>query len=71
MYIEIRGIPRSIRLDQAKFSDGNQLKIFCTRNNIQNFEVRVNDCCAIGIVENKTVKNDKRIDWHVSKMRNR
>ena len=35
MYIETHGIPRSIRLDQAKCLVGNQVKTFCNKNNIE------------------------------------
>ena len=38
MYIENHGIPRSIRLDQAKCLVGHQVKTFCTRNNIEMIE---------------------------------
>ena len=59
MYIEIRGIPRSIRLDQEKCLDGNQVKTFCTRKNIEITEVPVNDHCAFGILERlfQSIKN--------------
>ena len=51
MYIEIHGIPRSIRLDQAKCLFGNQVKTFCNKNNIDIIEAPVNDHRAIGLVE--------------------
>ena len=35
MYIENHGIPRSIRLDQAKCLVGHQVKTFCTRKQIE------------------------------------
>ena len=59
MYVEFHGIPRSIRLDQAKSLVGNQVKTFCTRNNIQFFEAPVNDPSAIGLVERliQTINN--------------
>ena len=59
MYIEIHGIPRSIRLDQAKCLVGNQVKTFCNKNNIDIIEAPVNDHRAIGLVERliQTIKN--------------
>ena len=58
MYIEIHGIPRSIRLDQAKCLVGDQVKTFCNKNNIDTIEAPVNDHRAIGLVERlvQTVK---------------
>ena len=59
MYIENHGIPRSIRLDQAKCLVGNQVNTFCNKNNIDIIEASVNDHRAIGLIErlNKTIKN--------------
>ena len=59
MYIENHGIPRSIRLDQAKCLFGNQVKTFCNKNNIDIIEAPVNDHRAIGLVERliQTTKN--------------
>ena len=59
MYIETHGIPRSIRLDQAKCLVGNQVKTFCNKNNIEIIEAPVNDHRAIGLVERliQTIKN--------------
>ena len=51
MYIESHGIPRSIRLNQAKCLVGNQEKNFCTKNNIQIIEAPVVDHRAIGSTE--------------------
>ena len=76
MYIETHGIPRSIRLDQAKFLFGNQVKTFCTRNNIQIIEAPFNDNFVIGLVEGliqtinnrlASIKEEKSIDneFHV------
>ena len=58
-YIEIPGIPRSIRLDQAKGLVGNQVKTFCNKNNIDIIEAPKNDHRAIGLVERliQTIKN--------------
>ena len=59
MYIENHGIPRSIRLDQAKCLIGNQVKTFCNKNNIYIIEAPVNDHLAIGLVETliQTIRN--------------
>ena len=59
MYIEIHGIPRSTRSDQAKCLVGNQVKTFCNKNNIDIVEAPVNDHRAIGLVERpiQTIKN--------------
>ena len=59
MYFEIHGIPRSMRLDQAKCLVGNQVKTFCNKNNIDIIEATVNDHRAIGLVERliQTIKN--------------
>ena len=59
MYIENHGIPRSIRLDQAKCLVGNQVKTFCNKINIDIIEAPVNDHRAIGLVERliQTIKN--------------
>ena len=66
MYIETHGIPRSIRLDQAKCLIGYQVKTFCNKNNIEIIEAPVNDHRAIGLVERLI----QTIDSHVSKKRN-
>ena len=59
MYFENHGIPRSIRLDQAKCLVGNQVKIFCNKNNIDIIEAPVNYYRAIGLVDRliQTIKN--------------
>ena len=41
MYIENHGIPRSIRLDQAKCLVDNQVETFCNKNNIEIIEAPV------------------------------
>ena len=58
-YIETHGIPRSIRLDQAKCLIGRQVKTFCNKNNIEIIEAPVNDHRAIGLMERliQTIKN--------------
>ena len=52
-------IPRSIRLDQARCQTGNQIKAFCSQNNIQLIEAPIHDHRAIGLVESlfQTIKN--------------
>ena len=59
MYFETHGIPRPIRLDQAKCLVGNQVKTFGNKNNIDIIEAPVNDHRAIGLVERliQTIKN--------------
>ena len=59
MYIENHGVPRSVRLDQAKCLIGNQVKTFCNKNNIRIIEAPVNDHRAMGFVERlfQTIKN--------------
>ena len=59
MYIGTHGIPRSIRLKQAKCLVGNQVKTSYTRKNIQIIEAPINDLRAIGLVERliQTIKN--------------
>ena len=51
MYVENQGVPRSIRLDQAKCLIGNQVKTFCKKNNFQIIDAPVKDHGAIGLVE--------------------
>ena len=55
----LHGIPSSIRLDQAQCQTGNQIKAFCSQNNIQVIEVPIHDHRAIGLVERliQTIKN--------------
>ena len=54
-YIENRGIPRSIRLNQAKCLVGNQVQTFCNKK----ISTKLNDHRAIGFVERliETMKN--------------
>ena len=61
MNIEIHGIPRSIRLDQAKCLVGNQVKTFCNKNNIDIIEAPVNVHRAIGLVERLIQTIKKRL----------
>ena len=61
MYIENHGIPRSIRLDQAKCLVGNQVKTFCNKNNIDIIETPVNDHRSIGLVERLIQTIKKRL----------
>ena len=50
-YIHIHGVPRSLRMDQARCLIGNQTKKFCTRNNINLVPAPANDHRAIGLLE--------------------
>ena len=50
-YVLLHGIPRSIRLNQARCHTGNQIKAFCSQNNIQLIEAPIHDHRAIGLVE--------------------
>ena len=54
----LHGIPRSIRLDQARCQTGHQIKAFC-QNNIQLIEAPIHDHRAIGLVKRltQTIKN--------------
>ena len=58
-YVLLHGIPRSIRLDQARCQTGHQIKAFCRQNNIQLIEAPIHDHRAIGLVERQTqtIKN--------------
>ena len=50
-YIQIHGVPRSLRINQARCLVGNQVKNFCTKNNIRLIPAPANDHRAIGLVE--------------------
>ena len=50
-YIQIHGVPRSLRIDQAHCLIGNQVKKFCMKNNITLIPAPANDHRAIGLVE--------------------
>ena len=58
-YVLLHGIPRSIKLDQARCQTGQQIKAFCGQNNIQLNEAPIHDHRAIGLVERliQTIKN--------------
>ena len=58
-YVLLHGIPRSIRLDQARCQTGQQIKTFCSQNNIQLIEAPIHDHRAIGLVGRlvQTIKN--------------
>ena len=58
-YVLLHGIPRSIRLDQARCQFGNQIKAFCSQNYIQLIEAPIHDHRAIGLDERliQTIKN--------------
>ena len=57
-YIHIHGVPRNIRLDQARCLIGNKVKTFCKQHNINILTAPVNEHRAIGLVERliKTIK---------------
>ena len=50
-YIQLHGVPRSLRIDQARCLIGNQVKNFCMKNNITLIPAPANDHRAIGLVE--------------------
>ena len=50
-YIQIHGVPRSLRIDQARCLIGNQVKNFCMKSNITLIPAPANDHRAIGLVE--------------------
>ena len=50
-YIYHQGVPRAIRLDQARCFTGKKLETFCTENNITPIYAPANDHRAIGLVE--------------------
>ena len=58
-YVLLHGIPRSIRLDQARCQTGQQINAFCNQNNIQLIEALIHDHRAIELVERliQTIKN--------------
>ena len=50
-YMHTHGVPRSLRIDQARCLIGNQVRNFCTKNNINLIPAPANDHRAIGLVE--------------------
>ena len=58
-YVLLHRIPRAIRLNQARCQTGQQIKAFCSQNNIQLIEAPIHDHRAIGLVERliQTIKN--------------
>ena len=50
-YIQIHGVPRNIRLDQARCLIGYKVKNFCKQHNINVITAPANDHRAIGLVE--------------------
>ena len=61
-YIENHGIPRSIRLDQAKCLVGNQVKTLCNKKKIIDIiEAPVNHHRSLGLVERLTQKIKNRL----------
>ena len=58
-YIYQHGVPRTIRLDQARCFTGKKFDIFCTENNITPIYAPANDHRAIGLVE-RNIQTIKR-----------
>ena len=58
-YVLLHGITRTIRLDQAQCQTRQQIKTFCSQNNIQLIEAPIHDHREIGLVERliQTFKN--------------
>ena len=58
-YALLHGIPRTIRLDQAQYQIGQQIKAFCNQNNTQLIEAPKHDHRVIGLVEKpiQTIKS--------------
>ena len=58
-HVSLHGIPRTIRLDQARCQTGQQIKAFCNQNNIQIIEVPIHGHRAVGLAERliQTIKN--------------
>ena len=50
-YIYNHGVPRTIRLGQARYFKGKKFETFCTENNIKPIYAPANDHRAIGLVE--------------------
>ena len=50
-YIYNRGVPRTVRLDQARCFTGKKIETLCTENNITPIHAPANDHKAIGLVE--------------------
>ena len=50
-YIHTKGVPRSLRIDQARCLIGDQVRNFCTINNFTLKPAPANDHRAIGLVE--------------------
>ena len=50
-YIHTHGVPRSLRIDQARCLIGTQVKNFCTKSNITLIPAPAKDHRAIGLVE--------------------
>ena len=59
-YIQIYGVPRNIRLDQARCLIGCKIKKFCKQNNINIITAPTNDHKAIVLVERLIQTNKRR-----------
>ena len=60
-YIHIHGVPRNIRLDQARCLIGNKVKTLCKQHNINILTAPANDHRAIGLVERLIQTNKRRL----------
>ena len=62
-YIQIHGVPRSLRIDQARCLVGNQVKNFCMKNNITLIPAPANEHRAIGLVERLIGTIKQRLEY--------
>ena len=62
-YIHIHGVPRNIRLDQARCLIGYKVKNFCKQHNTNIITAPANDHRAIGLVERLTQTIKKRLNF--------
>ena len=60
-YIHIHGVPRNIRLDQARCLIGYKVRNLCKQHNINILPAPVNDHRAIGLVERLTQTIKRRL----------
>ena len=58
--IQMLGVPRNTRLDQARCLIGKKVKNSCKENNINIFTAPANDHRAIGLVERLIKKNNQK-----------
>ena len=62
-YVLLHEKPRTIRLDQAQWQIGQQIKAFFNQNNIQLIGAPIHDHRAIGLVERLIQKIRNRLAW--------